>query len=92
MLETVVYELVGERGVNTEADSCAYRDRVLLDEEIVAKDIRLSLSDILSVDDGNLRCDTNEHATYERAENELTRAEKWWQAERRLRRTQGICC
>lgn len=48
VLEKVVYELADARGVNTDADSCEYRDNVLFDEEIVAKDIRLSFSDILS--------------------------------------------
>lgn len=49
LLPKVVYELIEDRGVNTEADSCEYRDNVLLEDEIVANDMRLSLSDILSV-------------------------------------------
>jgi hypothetical protein len=48
MVETVVYELELVRGVNTGA-ACEYRDKVVLEDEMVAKDIRLSFSDILSV-------------------------------------------
>jgi hypothetical protein len=48
-VETVVYELVDVRGVKTDADSCEYRDSVLFEDEIVAKDMRLSFSDIFSV-------------------------------------------
>ena len=43
-----MYELVEDRGVKTEEDSCEYRDKVLLVEDMVAKDTRLSFSDILS--------------------------------------------
>jgi hypothetical protein len=50
MLDKVEYELVDVRGMKTEADSWEYRADVPFADEIVASDIRLSLSDILSSD------------------------------------------